>query len=175
MKINDRCRKQKPHITAEGSSATSLPLITSDVSVWRRVQRGGLTTSRMSLLTSKLGFFFTLRMTQLWITLPPHSTCRLGEVTLASWKLFRLRTPHAMIWEIGQERKVSLLSSCSELLPSLSIYLLIMFLINQAVVWAVNGANYELINWLNVAAQINLMGVFLPPEKKKLQMFNSHF
>lgn len=57
-----------------------------------------LTTSRMSVLTSKFGFFFTLRMTQLCTMAPPHSTCRLGEVTLASWKLFRLRTPHAKIF-----------------------------------------------------------------------------
>lgn len=46
---------------------------------------------------SKLGFFFTLWMTQLWIRTPPHSTCRLGDFTLAIWKLFRLRRPHARI------------------------------------------------------------------------------
>lgn len=55
---------------------------------------------------SKLGFFFTLRMTQLWTMLPPHSTCRLGEVTLASWKLFRFRTPHAKICQDDTERVV---------------------------------------------------------------------
>lgn len=57
----------------------------------------------MSLFSSKLGFFFMLRMTQLWTTVPPHSTCRLGELTLANWKLLRLRTPHASIWKGGAE------------------------------------------------------------------------
>ena len=50
------------------------------------------------VLTSKLGFFFMLRMTQLWTTTPPHSTCRLGQETLAIWKLFRFLTPHAKIY-----------------------------------------------------------------------------
>ncbi|TNN53382.1 hypothetical protein EYF80_036369 [Liparis tanakae] len=44
-----------------------------------------------------------LRMTQLCSVTPPHSTCRLGEVMLASWKLFRLRTPHANTWRRGRE------------------------------------------------------------------------
>lgn len=48
-------------------------------------------------------------MTQLWTMLPPHSTCRLGDVTLANWKLLRFRTPHAKILEgrIGGEERVS--------------------------------------------------------------------
>lgn len=81
-----------------------------------------LTTSRMSMLTSKLGFFFILRMTQLWIISPPHSTCRLGEVTVANWKLFRLRTPHAKICRRGEKDKqryyrffFSLIFKCHEI------------------------------------------------------------
>jgi len=49
------------------------------------------------VLTSKLGFFLEFRMTHDWTTLAPHSTWRLGDVTVASWKLFRLRKPHASI------------------------------------------------------------------------------
>ena len=55
------------------------------------------------MLTSKLGFFLVLRMTQDCTMQPPHSTCRLGEVTLASWKLFRLRNPHARICHINRQ------------------------------------------------------------------------
>lgn len=105
MKINDRC---EPH--------QSRTLITNESSAplrWLHLRnvcictvQCVLTTSRMSLLMSKLGFFFMLRMTQVCIKVPPHSTCRLGEVTLASWKLLRLRTPHAKILQQGQEEKL---------------------------------------------------------------------
>lgn len=44
-----------------------------------------LTTSMKSTQTSKLGFFLTFLMTQDCTSCPPHSTSRLGEVTLASW------------------------------------------------------------------------------------------
>lgn len=93
MKTNDWYR---PHhssrlISHQGRGLDYICTTRVCARLWR------LTTSRMSLLTSKLGFFFMLRMTQLWIMTPPHSTCRLGELTLAIWKLFRLRTPHARI------------------------------------------------------------------------------
>lgn len=98
MKINDW---RKPHhSTALISHESSTDYICI---MWVHVCPCVLTTSRMSLLTSKLGFFFVLRMTQLWTTVPPHSTCRLGEFTLAIWKLFRLRTPHAKIWQGAEE------------------------------------------------------------------------
>lgn len=88
------------HITAEPSLSTKAVCLCADYMcmTWIHVCLQSLTTSRMSLFSSKLGFFFTLRMTQLWTTVPPHSTCRLGELTLANWKLFRLRTPQARIW-----------------------------------------------------------------------------
>lgn len=96
MKIN--CWSN--HITAEPSLSTKAVCLYADYMcmTWIHVSLHSLTTSRMSLFSSKFGFFFMLRMTQLWTTVPPHSTCRLGELTLANWKLFRLRTPQARIW-----------------------------------------------------------------------------
>lgn len=72
------------------------------------------------VLTSKLGFFLVLRMTQDCTMRPPHSTCRLGEVTLAIWKLFRLRNPHAKIYQRSKVSWGVKKSTLNEMLPQVT-------------------------------------------------------
>jgi hypothetical protein len=63
------------------------------VSGGQYISCSGSSMSRNFTVEEKFGFFLALRMTELWMTWPPHSTSTRGRSTGRNWTLLRSRRP----------------------------------------------------------------------------------